>query len=139
MSQVAPTHTSPSLAVRFRSHRLVWLLIALVAAGSVVTVLALELGGSSSDGTSNSTPAVQQQPAISAPHPDEGAPLRYNSGGNAFSQRPQEGQAPINRQSPGSAYTPRPQEGSAPIRSESTGSAYTQRPQEGQAPIRLRP
>ena len=109
MSQVAHP-TTPSLGVRMRSRRLVWLTIALVALVSTAAVIAFVPAGDDSE----SRLSASFQRGVSAPHPDEGrAPFQRDSG----------------------AYTARPDEGQAPIRHDSRGNTYTQRPQEGQAPI----
>jgi hypothetical protein len=110
MSHVAHP-TTPSLAVRLRSSRPVWLVAALVAIASVVAVVAFVPGDDSA--SSSATPAFQ--PGVSAPHPNEGlAPIRQ-TGGSAYSARPDEGGEPIRRGSDGTSYTQRPQEGHAPI------------------------
>jgi hypothetical protein len=109
MSQVAHP-SAPSVAVRLRSSRLVWLTIALLAIATTAAVLVFAPG----DDSSESSVSPNFQPGVSAPHPNEGsAPIQRESG--AYTARPDEGVAPIQRGSDPSTYTERPQEGQAPI------------------------
>jgi hypothetical protein len=110
MSQVAHPST-PSLGVRLRSRRLVWLAIVLVAIASTAAVLVFVPG----DDSSESSVSPTFQPGVSAPHPNEGsAPIQRDSG--AYTARPEEGTAPLQRGSDPNTYSERPQEGQAPIR-----------------------
>jgi hypothetical protein len=111
MSQVAHP-VSPPILAGFRSRRLLWSLLGLVAVASVTVVLVLAINPGDKNSRTASAPVKQAATYPGRPSQGLGTLPSQPSG---YSARPDEGVAPIAKQSAPTGYSARPDEGVAPI------------------------